>query len=146
MFLNYNQLCNCKQISSWRNWWRDKWRVKWIAFSVIRSSSRNVLSGEERGETDVFAGYFGNTNSELHSPVADPGEGPGGSGPPPYFRPNWDPKGGRLGSPYLSVWMTTPTPPPFISRSGSGTALYILFLRNVGKRQTSVLTELLQIR
>ena len=45
---------------------------------------------------------------------------------------------------YLRVgWR--PRPPLLISRSGSSTALFILFLRNVGKRQTSVLTELLQI-
>ena len=41
--------------------------------------------------------------------VADPGEGPGGPGPPLIFRPKW-----RPGPPpfYLRVWMTAPPPPP----------------------------------
>ena len=29
-----------------------------LSLSCRRSSSRNVPSGEERGETDVFAGYY----------------------------------------------------------------------------------------
>ena len=31
--------------------------MKFMSLSRRRSSSRNVPSGEERGETDVFAGY-----------------------------------------------------------------------------------------
>ena len=32
--------------------------MEFLSLSRRRSSSRNVPSGEERGETDVFAGYF----------------------------------------------------------------------------------------
>ena len=31
--------------------------MEFLSLKRRRSSSRNVLSGEERGETDVFAGY-----------------------------------------------------------------------------------------
>ena len=90
--------------------------------------------------------------SELHSPVADPEEGPGGGGAvPPLFLDQAEARRaekiffGEWAFRYLRVgWR--PRPPLLISRSGSSTALFILFLRNVGKRQTSVLTELLQIR
>ena len=74
----------------------------------------------------------------------------GGAGSPLIFRPSWGSKGGKIffgewAFRYLRVgWR--PRPPLLISRSGSSTTLFILFLRNVGKRQTSVLTELLQIR
>ena len=51
--------------------------------------------------------------------MADPEEGPGVPAPPPlFFRPIFWETGP---SPYLRVWMTTPPPPPLISRSGSGT-------------------------
>ena len=32
--------------------------MEFLSLSCRRSSARNVPSGEERGETDVFAGYF----------------------------------------------------------------------------------------
>ena len=32
--------------------------MEFLSLSRRLSSSRNVLSGEERGETDVFAGYW----------------------------------------------------------------------------------------
>ena len=38
--------------------------------------------------------------------MADPGEGPGGSGPPRVFRPNWCPKGRK------KVFFNRPLPPP----------------------------------
>ena len=49
----------------------------------------------------------------LHA-VADTGEG---SGPPLIFRPNWGLKGLKT-----FFWRPPPSPPPLISRSGSGTA------------------------
>ena len=45
------------------------------------------------------------------SPVANPGEGPA----PLFFRPNWGQKGEK------KFFGDRPTPPPLISRSGSGT-------------------------
>ena len=65
-------------------------------------------------------------------PVADPGEGPGGPGPPLIFTPNWGPKGGKKffwdrAPPFVRVWMTGPPPPsPLIWRSGSATEDYRL--------------------
>ena len=63
--------------------------------------------------------------------VMDPGEGPRGTRPPLIFRPNWGSTGGkkffgdRTSPPlaYLRVWITAPSPPSLISRSGSDTAV-----------------------
>ena len=64
--------------------------------------------------------------SRFYITVTDPGEEPGGPGPPFIFRPNWGPKGRKnicFGDPlpYLRVWMTAP--PLLISSSGSGAVL-----------------------
>ena len=71
------------------------------------------------------------------------GKGPGGGGGgahPLSFRPNWN-RPPPL--PYLRVWMTAPfPPPPFISRSGSGTSWcyftlrYLDILSNFGSKVT----------
>ena len=45
--------------------------MEFLSLSRRRSSSRNVPSDEERGETDVFAGYiiFGSLDFQLGNPV-----------------------------------------------------------------------------
>ena len=40
--------------------------MEFLSLSRRRSSARNVPSGEERGEADVFAGYGLLNTSELH--------------------------------------------------------------------------------
>ena len=56
-------------------------------------------------------------------PVADPGEGPGGPGPPLFL----DQTEGRTPVPSLSKGLDdrVPSSPPLISRSGSGTGHYL---------------------
>ena len=92
--------------------------------------------------------YFQNCTLQWRIQGRDPG---GGGAVPPLFLDQAEARRaekiffGEWALRYLRVgWR--PRPPLLISRSGSSTALFILFLRNVGKRQTSVLTELLQIR
>ena len=41
--------------------------MEFLSLSRRGSSARNVPSGEERGEADVFAGYGLVNNSELHA-------------------------------------------------------------------------------
>ena len=59
--------------------------------------------------------------------MADPGEGPRGALGPPYLQTKLRPEGrknlfGDRATAYVRVWMAAPP-----------TALYIIFLRNVGK-------------
>ena len=65
----------------------------------------------------------------------------GGVPPPPIFKPNWGPKGCKnffgdrpLPTPYLSKGLDDRpiSPPPLISRSGSGAAWCYLTLRYLG--------------
>ena len=61
-----------------------------------------------------------NVTTQLYYPVADPGEGPGGPGPPPYFWTKLRPEGPpifffwRL-PPLFSGLRMTATPPPPLS-------------------------------
>ena len=72
---------------------------------LLFSSSMKKKTKESSARTVSYRLYF---------KVADPGEWPGGGGGqvPPYFGPNWGPKGGKFfgGRPppptYLRVWMT----------------------------------------
>ena len=74
---------------------------------LLFSSSMKKKTKESSARTVSYRLYF---------KVADPGEWPGGGGQvPPYFEPNWGPKGGKFfgGRPppptYLRVWMTGPS-------------------------------------
>ena len=102
------------------------------------SNKRKNTKGEEVGAfTNLHCNItvrgfvrYGHHMETIIIPVVDPGECP------PYFWTKLRPEGlkkifwGRPLHPYLRVWMTAPpSPPPAISKSGSGTKYHNDFRR-----------------